>query len=266
MNPSNELSRLRVWQQFLSLACLRLLGRGQFDPIRLRHPALVLHAAKNPWGLYREVFLREYYRPRVSLGEAPRILDLGANIGIASLYFLSRWPRARIEAYEPNPASFAFLQRNLTASAFPQADIRLHAAALSTSVATAEFLVPAGNPTSVCAGLSGAAPAGSRFERVVVPTADARAVFAAPADVVKLDIEGHEYDVLEHALPRAGVIRSLVVEFHEMDRQQARCEALLRRLVAEGGYQAEDEDGRALDAAAFSRRTGARHARFFARD
>src|ERR1700738_1215346 len=47
-------------------------------------------------------------------GEASVFLDVGANIGLASLYFLSRNRGKRVEAYEPDRANLEFLKRNLT--------------------------------------------------------------------------------------------------------------------------------------------------------
>ena len=42
---------------------------------------------------------------------APRILDCGGNVGLASLFFKRRYPVARITAYEADPALFGMLQR-----------------------------------------------------------------------------------------------------------------------------------------------------------
>lgn len=43
------------------------------------------------------------------------ILDCGANIGITSLYFASRYPNARIFSIEPDKENFALLKRNTAA-------------------------------------------------------------------------------------------------------------------------------------------------------
>jgi FkbM family methyltransferase len=40
-------------------------------------------------------------------------LDLGANVGVAALYFLSRNPGNRVRCYEPDAANLPFLHRNL---------------------------------------------------------------------------------------------------------------------------------------------------------
>jgi FkbM family methyltransferase len=45
-------------------------------------------------------------------GASLDILDLGANIGSFALWANMRWPNSRIRCYEPNPGTFAYLQRN----------------------------------------------------------------------------------------------------------------------------------------------------------
>ena len=46
----------------------------------------------------------------------PRILDCGANVGLASLFFRRLYPQARITAFEADPALFAILEANLDAN------------------------------------------------------------------------------------------------------------------------------------------------------
>lgn len=260
-----RLSRTRVWLEFYRLAFLRATGHREFAPLRLSYPPLSVYAAKNPWQLYREIFVSECYSPPVPLGERPRILDLGANIGMASLYFLTRWPQASLTAFEPNPRAFTLLTRNLSPAAFPAAEIQVEASALSTAEGTVEFTVPVENPTAVYASISQRAAGGQTTERVTVPTVDARRLFAAPVDLVKLDIEGHEYPVLEHSLPAADTVRSVIIEFHEIRAHGERCRELLTRLLGEQGYEGTDENGRPLVPAEFAQREGAGLARLAAR-
>src|SRR5262249_10933617 len=71
-------------------------------------------------------------------GEAePRILDCGANVGLASLYFRRVYPGARITAYEADPALFAMLDVNLAANR--AADVERIHAALWTTTGTLTF-------------------------------------------------------------------------------------------------------------------------------
>lgn len=53
------------------------------------------------------------YREILAGGGKPIIVDAGANIGAASLYFLSRFPGAHIVAVEPDPGNAAILRENL---------------------------------------------------------------------------------------------------------------------------------------------------------
>jgi FkbM family methyltransferase len=52
---------------------------------------------------------------------SPRIIDAGANVGLATLYFKSFHPRARVIALEPEPGNFAMLRRCVEENGFRDA-------------------------------------------------------------------------------------------------------------------------------------------------
>jgi FkbM family methyltransferase len=63
-----------------------------------------------------EIFKREDYRLplKKSLDEAAVVVDLGANIGLASIFFQQNYfPNARFIAVEPSPKNLVLLQKNL---------------------------------------------------------------------------------------------------------------------------------------------------------
>jgi FkbM family methyltransferase len=121
------------------------------------------------------------------------ILDVGSNVGSFSLWANLRWPGSRINAYEPNPGTFAFFKRNTAgigniighnAALFPGAQKR--AAFFSRYDGDGE------------AGLVSYATDTFR-EAIVVPKFEVDVVDPASlksADIVKIDIEGGEADVL----------------------------------------------------------------------
>ncbi len=82
---------------------LELRLPGYREPILARGGSSDLH-------VFEKVFVREEYR--CFLPEARRIVDLGANVGYAALYFAQRYPEARVIAVEPDPANCALLRRN----------------------------------------------------------------------------------------------------------------------------------------------------------
>ncbi|EIT82120.1 acyl-CoA oxidase [Aspergillus oryzae 100-8] len=76
--------------------------------------------------IYHEIFEDHGY-DKVELPEAPFIVDVGANIGLFSLYMKEKYPLAKIIAFEPAPENFEALERNLafhmvsTVKAYPYA-------------------------------------------------------------------------------------------------------------------------------------------------
>jgi len=63
---------------------------------------------------FTEIFEQQVYAEVANrLQTCSTMLDLGANIGLASLYFLARFPELKIVAIEANPATFAVLEQNL---------------------------------------------------------------------------------------------------------------------------------------------------------
>lgn len=65
--------------------------------------------------LYREIFEDEIYLPHcgLELPAAPVIWDVGANIGMFTLFAARRWPDARLVCFEPVPKTFEVLNENV---------------------------------------------------------------------------------------------------------------------------------------------------------
>src|SRR4051794_6387993 len=61
----------------------------------------------------REVFSGKSYPLMPLTGEVRTIVDIGANIGAATLYFALHYPQARIFSFEPAPNCYALLAQNI---------------------------------------------------------------------------------------------------------------------------------------------------------
>jgi FkbM family methyltransferase len=60
------------------------------------------------------IFYSEPFKITQTIQESPIIVDGGANIGMTSIYFHSRFPKATIYAFEPSPANIELLTHNLS--------------------------------------------------------------------------------------------------------------------------------------------------------
>ncbi|HSM51477.1 MAG TPA: FkbM family methyltransferase, partial [Thermoanaerobaculia bacterium] len=71
-------------------------------------------SAEQTSAIYREIFEQEVYLQHgIALPEDACIFDVGANIGLFTLFARDRWPRARVFAFEPIRPTFEALRANV---------------------------------------------------------------------------------------------------------------------------------------------------------
>lgn len=170
-----------------------LAGRGltlDLEVLGARHRLRV--AQPSDLEVLAEVLGREgYFVPGVE--NARTVIDLGSHIGISLLYFRARFPEARILGVEPDPRNWRLLAQNV--DALPRVETRC--AAVTGADGWREMhLASDRHSSSVMSGV----PA-ERRARVQAVTLDSLvAEFGADRiDLLKIDIEGAEWDVLSNA-------------------------------------------------------------------
>jgi FkbM family methyltransferase len=121
------------------------------------------------------------------------VVDIGSNIGISALYFLSRNDRARVYLFEPVPRNIERLKRNLTPFV---GRYSIDPCAVGISAGNAIFgCEPTGRYGGIGLSLS---------DSIYVELKDAnellRTVLAKEEtiDVLKLDVEGMEIPIMSH--------------------------------------------------------------------
>jgi FkbM family methyltransferase len=170
-----------------------------------------------------------------SVSRTPRILDCGANVGVASLFFHRLYPQARITAYEADPAIFSLLDANLRGNAAAAVEIR-HAA-IWTSGGTLTFRCEGSD-----SGMIDTLPGAVEGKPMMVPSVRLRDILEAePVDLLKLDIEGAEDAVLEDCEPMLHRVSALVMDLHEFDPAVRQAPRVLERLTRAGFTYAVDD-------------------------
>jgi FkbM family methyltransferase len=180
-----------------------------------------------------EVLARNEYaipdEARRLLPERPRVVDLGANIGVFGIRALRDFAPAVITSVEADPYNASVLRRN-AANVPMGVDWKvLEAFAAPTDEGTVDFA--AGH---FAESRSGAAGDHS------VPTVDALALMN-DADLVKIDIEGAEWPILEDQRLSATNAAVVVLEYHqwgcdEGEDPSTRC----RELLSAAGFSWRD--------------------------
>lgn len=141
------------------------------------------------------------------------VLDLGANIGMASAFFRMKFPSAKIMAIEPDGANFQICTNNLR---------HLDISCLQNAVWTEECFVSCENPASRKDSL--------QFEPIKLPNSSAAANLISTVtipnlieqhfngwiDLLKIDIEGAERELFFRATTDwLDFVGNVIVEFHD---------------------------------------------------
>jgi FkbM family methyltransferase len=167
----------------------------------------------------RQIFGQRIYNFR-SDNAAPVILDCGAHIGLASLFFKERFPHARIKAFEADAALADTCRANY--ASFGASDVEVIEAAVWThdqGVSFSQTNDDAGHVTD-----------GGDADVVKVPSVRLRSYLADTVDLLKLDVEGAEFALIEDCGEALRNARNIVMEVHAMDGGPVRIGHMLARL------------------------------------
>jgi len=156
-----------------------------------------------------EVFFDECYRlPPVITHIHPqlRLLDLGGNIGLTACYFLTTYPEAEVCSVEPDPENFSLLHQNISPFSARATAIRAavgpHAGRGSLRPATAAHSISVDFSTHH--GDVEVLTIGDILDRLSWDY----------VDVVKMDVEGSEWEIFNGPLNWLQRTKLLLVEFH----------------------------------------------------
>jgi FkbM family methyltransferase len=153
-----------------------------------------------------EIFVDEPYRFLAS-NVSPLIIDVGSNIGLSIIYFKRLYPISKIIAFEPDPALFELLERNITTMGYQDVELRNSAAWIEDT--TLPFFSEGSlGGSSIVNHLRKANPLTVKAERLRSLLADKH------VDFLKLDIEGAENEVLFDLDGDLGKVENMFVEYH----------------------------------------------------
>jgi len=171
---------------------------------------IALRGASTDPQCFRKVFIKREYDgpPRAS---SPRlIVDAGANIGMATLFYRMRFPYAKIIAIEPETENFALLQRNC--SSVPNITM-IQAALWSTGGEKLSVTNPGAGawgfrtePDSVTKG--------PLIETISIDDVLERSGLTE-IDILKIDIEGAEREIFSAHPAWLRRVSSIVIELHD---------------------------------------------------
>jgi FkbM family methyltransferase len=146
------------------------------------------------------------------LNYKPLILDLGANIGLASLYFAKNWPNAEIVAVEPDADNYQLMLQNVSGlkNLYPiQAAVACEDGAVLITNPEAEDW--AYRTETAQEGVTGTVPAISIDSIMKLPQLCGR----FRPFIAKIDIEGFESNLFSKNTDWVASFPIIIIELHD---------------------------------------------------
>lgn len=178
------------------------------------------------------------------VGQGDRVIDIGGNRGV---YAYRLWRLgAKVEVFEPNPTCLAVLQSWATG----KSSVHLYSVALSSCSGSANLHIPvdeAGVEHDASASIEQSGFVQARDQLVSLATLDSYRF--ENVSLIKIDVEGHEYSVIEGAGVAINASRpALLIEIEQRHNGRPISE-VFQKVLAFGyaGFFLEEGELRALE-------------------
>jgi FkbM family methyltransferase len=234
MRYLNLIKNIENWWLYLAVK----FGLNRTEPLlfRARH-GITMEVPRRLLQTFKEIFMDECYMRGLAHGvpSNPVIIDVGANAGYFTFYCASRFPEARIVAFEPMPANFHLLDSNRCLN--PARLITCVRMAVIGSSGMVGMSYDSGDSyTTSATVLTGPGDGG---DIVQVPGVSLPEVFERwhleRCDLMKMDCEGAEYDILYSTpLSCLAKIGQMALEVHKGPEPGQNIDALSAYLMKQG--------------------------------
>lgn len=149
---------------------------------------------------------------QVDLSPEDTVIDIGANVGMFSIYVKKRYG-CKVIAFEPVPQNFEQLKKNIVLNGLSLDDFELHNCAI-TDVDGGEITI--GSPDR-CSGSSSA----FYGENLSVCKTETLDKYITPeCKYLKIDCEGGEYVIIPAILDKLNQFSYIGIEFHKYNEAQ----------------------------------------------
>lgn len=171
-----------------------------------------------------EIFSKQIYMFETQK-ENPLIVDCGANIGLSVVFFKRIFPKAKIVAFEPDKQLFSILKMNIE----KYKDVELFDKAVWINNGTIDFQQEG--------GFSGRIPKIGDITNIVkVPSVRLKDIINKPIDMLKIDIEGAEYEVIKDCADVLNFVDKIFIEYHSHIDEPQKLDELLS-IIRNAGFR-----------------------------
>lgn len=193
---------------------------------------------ENPEEFYelkKEIFSENCYYTELEK-ENPVIIDAGAHIGMSVIYFKMLFPQARVIAFEPIEENFALLKKNVEENQLENVEL------IQAVVAPKSGRLQIQEPIGEGAWKSGAGiiPKGWKGiqtnKEIAVTAVGIQEILHDEVDILKMDIEGMEYEIVRNMGTSMHNAKMIMMEVHPRKGHRI---TEIQKILTQGGYKLE---------------------------
>jgi FkbM family methyltransferase len=171
-----------------------------------------------------EIFGAEIYKFR-SDRKSPYIIDCGSNIGLSIIHFKTLYPDAKIVGFEADKKVFDVLTHNI--DAFKLENVALFNNAIWHEETVLHFFSEGADGGRIDEGDNTGRT--NRIQAIRLGR-----FMNEPVDLLKMDIEGAEYEVLNDCKDLLKNVQNIFVEYHSLIKEEQRLQRILEILTQAG--------------------------------
>ena len=154
---------------------------------------------------FQDIYIDRVYEFSTSQ-KNPLILDCGGNVGLSVIWFKHKYPQSRIHVFEADPDIAQTLTKNI--QSLQLENVAITTAAVWTNNGQVNFA-------------NDGADGGCISEKATRQVAAVRLAdcITEPVDLLKLDIEGAEFDVIQDLITSGKIqqVQRIICEIHNRD-------------------------------------------------
>ena len=239
----SSIAQLKNWRELLQGTLAEIRGAAILDtPILKFRRGLQIEMPAGGYAgfyvLFAEIFIYRCYRPapQFSIGSGWTVVDIGANVGFFTCQAATAGRGVRVVAVEPVSAYIEVLRRNVERNALRNVDVLPVAVSRESGceVGICVWYTPSGE-----AKTHYPIPSDARRETETVKGMTLADIFHAGrverCDLLKIDIEGAEYELFDGIRPEDWArIERVVMETHEV---AGRAQSELVKVLKAQGFE-----------------------------
>ncbi len=171
----------------------------------------------------RELFIEEIYQFKTN-HPAPYIIDCGSHIGMSLLYFSIHYKNARIRGFEPDPFNYELARQNVLHCGLTNAEVVN--AAIWINNDKVQFVSSGDMASAIDQSAAQGSDQSGQIQAVRL-----RDLLNEKVDLLKMDIEGAEYEVLMDCGDKLANVENLFIEYHGDFNEMHKLNGILDLLV-----------------------------------